>query len=34
VEQLRENLGALDVVERLTPDVMRALDEISAPVAD
>jgi voltage-dependent potassium channel beta subunit len=34
VEQLRENLGALDVVERLTPDVMRALDKISAPLAD
>lgn len=28
VEQVRENLGALDVVERLTPDVLRAIDEI------
>jgi voltage-dependent potassium channel beta subunit len=34
VEQLRENLGALDLVEALTPSVMRALDEVSAPLAD
>ena len=34
VEQLRENLGALDVADRLTPEVMRALDKISAPLAD
>jgi voltage-dependent potassium channel beta subunit len=33
VEQLRENLGALGVVERLTPDVLARLDKISAPVA-
>ena len=34
VEQLRENLGALDLLPRLTPDVMSRLDKISAPVAD
>jgi voltage-dependent potassium channel beta subunit len=34
VEQLRENLGALDIVDRLTPQVMRELDDISAPLAD
>ncbi len=34
VEQLRENLGALDVVEKLTPDVMKRIDAISKPVAD
>jgi aryl-alcohol dehydrogenase-like predicted oxidoreductase len=34
VEQLRANLGALDVVEKLTPDVMKEIDAISAPVAD
>jgi len=34
VEQLKENLGALDLLEKLTPPVMRQLDDISAPVAD
>ncbi len=34
VEQLTENLGALDVVEKLTPQVMKAIDALSAPVAD
>ena len=34
VEQLDENLGALDVVDALTPQVMRELDSISAPLAD
>jgi len=34
VEQLKENLGALDVLDRLTPAVMRELEDISAPVAD
>jgi aryl-alcohol dehydrogenase-like predicted oxidoreductase len=34
VEQLKENLGALDVLEKLTPQVMRDLDSISGPVAD
>jgi voltage-dependent potassium channel beta subunit len=33
VDQLKENLGALDVVEQLTPDVMRRLEAISKPVA-
>ncbi len=34
VEQLTENLGALDVVAQLTPEVMKKLDAISHPVAD
>jgi voltage-dependent potassium channel beta subunit len=34
VEQLRENLSALDVVASLTPQVMRELDSISGPLAD
>ena len=34
VEQLIENLGSLDVVEKLTPQVMKEIDAISAPVAD
>jgi voltage-dependent potassium channel beta subunit len=34
VEQLRENLGALDLVDALTPAVMRKLDAISRPVAN
>ena len=34
VEQLTENLGALDLVEQLTPAVMKRLDAISKPVAD
>jgi aryl-alcohol dehydrogenase-like predicted oxidoreductase len=34
VEQLKENLGALDLGDRLAPAVMRQLDDISAPVAD
>jgi len=33
VEQLTENLGALEVVERLTPDVMQRLEAISKRVA-
>ncbi len=33
VAQLRENLGALDVLDDLTPQVMRDLDSISSPVA-
>lgn len=33
VEQLTENLGALDVVDQLTPEVMQQLDAISRPVA-
>jgi voltage-dependent potassium channel beta subunit len=31
--QLRENLGALDVLPRLTPEVLAAIDAISAPLA-
>ena len=34
VHQLRENLGALAVVDRLTPAVMVRLDRISRPAAD
>jgi aryl-alcohol dehydrogenase-like predicted oxidoreductase len=34
VAQLQENLGALEVVNRLTPAVMTRLDRISQPVAD
>jgi aryl-alcohol dehydrogenase-like predicted oxidoreductase len=34
VEQLTENLGALAVLEKLTPPVMRAIDAISGPVAE
>jgi len=34
VAQLKENLGALEVVDRLTPAMMARLDRISRPVAD
>ncbi|HTQ31952.1 MAG TPA: aldo/keto reductase, partial [Opitutaceae bacterium] len=34
VEQLTENLGALDVVGQLTPAVMKKIDAISRPVAE
>jgi voltage-dependent potassium channel beta subunit len=34
VEQLQENLGALAVIEGLTPQVMKAIDSLSGPVAD
>ena len=34
VEQLQENLGALDVVEKLTPDVLKRIDKISQPIAE
>jgi len=33
VEQLRENLGALDLLDRLTPAVVARIDKISQPVA-
>lgn len=33
VEQLRENLGALDILERLTPAVLSRIEKISQPVA-
>jgi voltage-dependent potassium channel beta subunit len=32
--QLQENLGALDVLPRLTPDVLAQMDAISAPLAE
>ena len=28
VEQVRENLGALDVIDRLTPDILARIDAI------
>jgi voltage-dependent potassium channel beta subunit len=34
VEQLTENLGALDLLPKLTPQVMKELDAISAPLAE
>ena len=34
VEQLTENLGALSVIEKLTPQLMKAIDAVSGPVAD
>jgi aryl-alcohol dehydrogenase-like predicted oxidoreductase len=34
VEQLRENLGALDILPRLTPALRTRLDKISRPAAD
>lgn len=33
VEQLQENLGSLELVEKLTPDVVKRLEGISKPVA-
>jgi aryl-alcohol dehydrogenase-like predicted oxidoreductase len=34
VEQLTENLGALSVLDKLTPQVMKTIDAISGPVAE
>ena len=34
VGQLKSNLGAVDVLSKLTPEVMGHIDEISAPLAD
>lgn len=34
VEQLHENLGALEILDKLTPQVMSELDQISRPVAE
>jgi aryl-alcohol dehydrogenase-like predicted oxidoreductase len=34
VEQLQENLGAIDVLDKLTPDVLKRIDKISQPVAE
>ena len=33
VEQLRQNLGALDVLDQLTPDVLARIDAITKPLA-
>ena len=33
LSQLQSNLGAVDVIEKLTPEVMQRIDEISAPLA-
>ena len=34
IEQLKDNLGAVDVMDKLTPEVMAQIDEISQPLAD
>jgi aryl-alcohol dehydrogenase-like predicted oxidoreductase len=34
VEQLTENLNALDLLAKLTPQAMKELDAISSPVAE
>jgi voltage-dependent potassium channel beta subunit len=34
VGQLEENLGALDIVEKLTPAVMKKINAISSPIAE
>ena len=34
MEQLQDNLGAVDVIARLTPDVMTQIDKVSQPFAD
>ncbi len=34
LEQLRQNLGALDLLDKLTPDVMARIDAISSPLAE
>ena len=34
IEQLKANLGAADVIARLSPDVMHQIEEISEPLAD
>jgi aryl-alcohol dehydrogenase-like predicted oxidoreductase len=33
VDQLQSNLGALALADRLTPEVMARIDEISTPLA-
>jgi voltage-dependent potassium channel beta subunit len=33
LSQLKENLGALDTLPKLTPEVMKRIDEISSPLA-
>ena len=34
IKQLRDNLGAVDVIARLTPEVMTTIDELTAKLAD
>jgi aryl-alcohol dehydrogenase-like predicted oxidoreductase len=34
LEQLQQNLGALAMLEKLTPDVMARIDAITAPLAE
>ena len=34
LEQLKANLGAVEVIGKLTPEVMARIDEVSKPVAD
>ena len=34
LEQLRSNLGAVDVITRLTPQVLEAIEAISGPIAE
>jgi aryl-alcohol dehydrogenase-like predicted oxidoreductase len=34
LSQLRDNLGAVEVLPKLTPEVMAQIDEISAPAAN
>jgi voltage-dependent potassium channel beta subunit len=34
VAQLEENLGALEVVDKLTPEILEQIDRISSPVAE
>jgi voltage-dependent potassium channel beta subunit len=33
ISQLRDNLGAVDVIPRLTPEVLARIDEVAAPLA-
>jgi len=33
VEQLKENLGAIDAIDKLTPDVLKQIDKVSKPAA-
>jgi len=33
IEQLRSNLGALEVLPKLTQDVIERIDEVTAPLA-
>jgi aryl-alcohol dehydrogenase-like predicted oxidoreductase len=34
LDQLRQNLGALALLDRLTPEVMARIDAITAPLAE